>query len=147
MIQIVDANNEGIATYTTSKAVQNGVASAEGITSGEEYSVYTGGTASGDALGGLSTSGELGSATSVATVTAGEAAAGGMGAGDAAPADSAPPSAARTHTTHTATVDSCCRPRSSTGSCGCAARSHSWRSWAGQIQASPAAISALVHQR
>ena len=81
VIQIVNADNEVIATYTTSKTVQNVVVSTADISSGEEYSVYTGGTASGDAIGGSSTSGTLGSATSVATVTAGEAPAGGMGGG------------------------------------------------------------------
>ena len=81
VIQIVNADNEVIATYTTSKTVQNVVVSTADITSGDEYTVHTGGTASGDTTGGLSAGGELGSGTSVATVTAGEAAAGGMGGG------------------------------------------------------------------
>lgn len=81
VIQIVDADQKVIATYTTGKAVQNVVVSSADITAGEEYTVSTGGTASGDTVGGLSSGGELGSATTVATVTAGEAAAGGLGGG------------------------------------------------------------------
>ncbi len=52
VIQIVNADNEVIATYTTSKRVQNVLLSTADISSGEEYSIYTGGTASGHA-GGL----------------------------------------------------------------------------------------------
>ena len=85
VIQIVNADNEVIATYTTGKTVQNVVVSTADITSGEEYTVYTGGTRVRRHDGGLSAGGELGSATSVATVTAGEAAAGGMGGGGGGP--------------------------------------------------------------
>ena len=85
VIQIVNADNEVIATYTTSKTVQNVVVSTAAITSGDDYAVHTGGTASGDTTGGLSAGGKLGSATSVATVTAGVAAAGGMGGGRGGP--------------------------------------------------------------
>lgn len=85
MIQIVNADNEVIATYITGKTVQNVVVSTAGITSGDGYAVHTGGTVSGDTTGGLSAGGELGSSTSVATVTADEAASGGMGGGGGGP--------------------------------------------------------------
>jgi hypothetical protein len=81
VVQIVNGDNQVIATYTASKTVQNVVVSTDGITSGDEYFVYTGGTASGDSVGGLAESGEIGSATSIATVTADEAPAGGMDRG------------------------------------------------------------------
>jgi hypothetical protein len=70
-----------IATYTAGKTVQNVVVSTADIISGDDYTVRTGGTASGDTTGGLSAGGEVGSSISAATVTAGEAAAGGMGGG------------------------------------------------------------------
>ena len=63
VIQIVNSDNEVVATYATSKTVQNVVVSTAAITSGDAYTVYTGGTASGDTTGGLSAGGELGSAT------------------------------------------------------------------------------------
>lgn len=85
VIQIANVDNEVIATYTTAKTVQNVVVSTAEITSGDTYTVHTGGSASGTTTGGLSAGGELGSSTSVATVTAGEAAAGGMGGGGGGP--------------------------------------------------------------
>ena len=59
--------------------MQSIVYSSSAIKSGEQYQVYTGGTASGSNTGGLAESGSLGSATSVTTVTAGAAPAGGFG--------------------------------------------------------------------
>ncbi|BAL90525.1 hypothetical protein AMIS_53050 [Actinoplanes missouriensis 431] len=78
-IQITDSAGTVVASYVTSKAVQNIVYSSPAITSGEKYTVSVGGTASGDSIGGLAASGSLGSAGTVATVTAGEAPAGGFG--------------------------------------------------------------------
>lgn len=80
-VQIVDADNKVLATFVTSKQAQNIVYSSSAITSGAKYQVYTGGTASGDSVGGLTAAGSLGSAKSVATVTAGEAPAGRGGFG------------------------------------------------------------------
>ncbi len=76
-VQIVNADGDVVATFVTSKAAQNITYSSDAITDGASYTIYTGGTASGDSTGGLAASGELGSATKVATVTADEAPAGG----------------------------------------------------------------------
>ncbi|GGN66474.1 hypothetical protein GCM10010112_28900 [Actinoplanes lobatus] len=78
-VQITDGDGKVVATYVTTKTVQNVVFSSASITSGQQYTVYTGGTATGANTGGLRASGKLGSATEVATVTAGEAPAGGHG--------------------------------------------------------------------
>jgi hypothetical protein len=80
-VQIVNGDDKVVATFVTSKQVQSIVYSSSAIKSGEEYKVYTGGTASGSGTGGLAESGSLGSATPVATVTAGVAPAGGGGFG------------------------------------------------------------------
>lgn len=76
-VHIVDGDGKVVATFVTSKQAQSIVYSSSAIESGQEYQVYTGGTASGSSTGGLSESGSLGSAASVATVTAGQAPAGG----------------------------------------------------------------------
>jgi hypothetical protein len=80
-VQIVNEDDKVVASFVTSKQVQNIVYSSSAITTGSKYQIYTGGTASGDSVGGLTKSGSLGSATSVATATAGEAPAGGGGFG------------------------------------------------------------------
>ncbi|MER7334066.1 MULTISPECIES: hypothetical protein [unclassified Micromonospora] len=72
-LQIVDADGAVVATYVTSKDVQNITYSASTIVSGAEYTVRAGGTATGASTGGLSASGSLGSAAAVATVDTGEA--------------------------------------------------------------------------
>lgn len=80
-VQLVDADGTVLVSFVTSKSAQNFVFSSSAITTGEEYSVYVGGEASGADIGGLREAGTAGSGTSAATVTAGEAAAGGMGGG------------------------------------------------------------------
>jgi hypothetical protein len=77
----VDSDGEVVATYVTSKTVQNVVFSSSAVNNGEEYRVHAGGSASGDSTGGLAEAGDLGSADEVATVTAGEAPEGGFGGG------------------------------------------------------------------
>ena len=81
VIQIVNADKQVIATYTTGKTVQNVVVSTADITSGDEYTVTPAApppaTPSVDCRPAASSA----PATSAATVTAGEAAAGGMGGG------------------------------------------------------------------
>lgn len=71
-----------MASYVTSKAIQNVVYSGEPIKTGEEYTVHsggttfgshTGGTTSGSDTGGTTESGKLGGAGKIATGTAGEA--------------------------------------------------------------------------
>jgi hypothetical protein len=76
-LQVVDSGGKVVATFVTSKSMQSLVFSSNKITSGKEYKIYSGGTASGTSIGGLAASGELGSATAVATVTSGVAPAGG----------------------------------------------------------------------
>ncbi|GAA0443946.1 hypothetical protein Aca07nite_52880 [Actinoplanes capillaceus] len=78
-VQITDGDGTVVATYVTTKTVQNVVFSSPAITSGQQYTVHTGGTATGASTGGLYASGKLGRATEVATVTAGQAPAGGRG--------------------------------------------------------------------
>ncbi len=76
-VHIADSGGKVVASYVTSKAVQNIVYSGKGIENGEEYTVHTGGSTSGTDTGGLAGPGELGSAAKIATVTAGEAPEGG----------------------------------------------------------------------
>ncbi|WP_328872667.1 carbohydrate-binding domain-containing protein [Streptomyces sp. NBC_00287] len=81
-LHVVDADGKVVATYVTSKAVQNVVFSSSAIKSGEEYTIREGGSASGKTTGGLADSGDLGgSAGTIATVTAGDAPEGGFGGG------------------------------------------------------------------
>ncbi|MFF9034249.1 carbohydrate-binding domain-containing protein [Streptomyces sp. NPDC014892] len=80
-LHLVDADGEVVASYVTSKTIQNVVYAGAGIKSGEEYSVYAGGSTSGSDTGGLAGSGALGSAEKIATATAGEAPEGGFGGG------------------------------------------------------------------
>ena len=77
VVQIVDGNGTVVATFVTAKTAQSIVFSSAAITSGAQYQIYIGGTATGTGVGGLSEGGSLGSATSAVTVTAGQAAAGG----------------------------------------------------------------------
>jgi hypothetical protein len=58
--------------------VQNITYSSSKIKTGEAYTISAGGTATGASTGGLTASGTLGSATEIATVTAGQAPAGGQ---------------------------------------------------------------------
>lgn len=83
-LHIVDADGKVVASYVTSKTIQNVVYSGESIKSGEKYTVYSGGSTSGSDTGGLAGSGKLGSAKKIATVTAGEAPEGGGFGGPAA---------------------------------------------------------------
>ncbi|MFD9138801.1 hypothetical protein ACFVZA_41770 [Streptomyces bottropensis] len=76
-MHITDSDGKVVASYVTSKAVQNIVSSGEGIENGKEYTVHTGGSTSGTSTGGLAEAGELGSAEKTTTVTAGEAPEGG----------------------------------------------------------------------
>lgn len=76
-VHITDSSGKMLATFVPAKSVQNLVYSSAEIKSGSSYKVYTGGSASGSDTGGLRASGSLGSATAVATVTAGQAPSGG----------------------------------------------------------------------
>ncbi|MEV6966159.1 carbohydrate-binding domain-containing protein [Hamadaea sp. NPDC051192] len=76
-VHVTDSSGKVLATFVTSKSMQNLVYSSTEIKSGTAYKIYTGGSASGADTGGLRASGSLGSATVLATVTAGQAPAGG----------------------------------------------------------------------
>ena len=76
VVHVVDADGAVVATFTTSKPTQNIVFSSPEVTAGEQYRLFSGGTASGASVGGLAAAGDLGSAVVVVTVTAGEAPAG-----------------------------------------------------------------------
>ncbi|MFC8666589.1 carbohydrate-binding domain-containing protein [Streptomyces sp. NPDC057199] len=80
-LHVVDSDGKVVATYVTSKSIQNVVYSSSAVKSGEEYEIHSGGTKSGAGTGGLASSGTLGSAERIATVTAGEAPEGGFGGG------------------------------------------------------------------
>jgi hypothetical protein len=80
-VQVVGPDGAVVATFVTSKAVQNIVFSSPAITAGTQYQVYLGGTGAGASIGGLAESGQLGSAAAALTVTAGQAPAGGFGGG------------------------------------------------------------------
>ncbi|MEU9874863.1 carbohydrate-binding domain-containing protein [Streptomyces phaeochromogenes] len=80
-LHVVDSDGKVVATYVTSKSIQNVVYSSSAVKSGEEYEIHSGGTKSGTGTGGLAASGTLGSAEQIATVTAGEAPEGGFGGG------------------------------------------------------------------
>ncbi|MCX4559348.1 carbohydrate-binding domain-containing protein [Streptomyces phaeochromogenes] len=80
-LHVVDSDGKVVATYVTSKSIQNVVYSSSAVKSGEEYEIHSGGTKSGTGTGGLAASGTLGSAERIATVTAGEAPEGGFGGG------------------------------------------------------------------
>ncbi|SCF10714.1 protein of unknown function [Micromonospora haikouensis] len=88
-LHLVDSDGTVIATFVTSRTVQNIVFSSSAITSGEEYTLRSGGTATGGSIGGLAESGEPGSASTIATATAGEAPAG-RGPGGGAPGGGGP---------------------------------------------------------
>jgi len=81
VVQIADADDSVVATFTTSKPIGNIVCSSAEVTSGKEYTAYVGGTASSDDVGGLASSGQLGSAAASVKATAGEAAVGARGGG------------------------------------------------------------------
>jgi hypothetical protein len=77
-LHVVASDGTVVATFVTSKAIGNLVYSSSAIKSGQQYEIRGGGTASGSTTGGLAESGDLGSATTVATATAGQAPAGRM---------------------------------------------------------------------
>jgi hypothetical protein len=77
-VQITDGDGTVVGTYVTSKKVQNITYSSSKIKTGETYTISAGGTATGASTGGLAASGTLGSASEIATVTAGQAPAGGQ---------------------------------------------------------------------
>lgn len=86
-LHVVDPDGKVVATYVTSKQIQNVVYSSTAIKSGKEYRIYSGGTSTGgDGTGGLAvTAGTLGSAKEIATTTAGEAPEGGGFGGGGGP--------------------------------------------------------------
>lgn len=107
----VDADGKVVASYVTSKTIQNVVYSGAAIKSGEEYTVYSGGTTSGTDTGGLAASGRLGSAKKLTTVTAGEAPqGGGFGAGRGVGAETGGEGLSRGRKPETAVAAGPCRP-------------------------------------
>lgn len=77
---MVSADGEEIASFESSKDFQALIYSSSAIESGESYTISTGGSVSGDGVGGLRKAGSLDGATEALTVTAGERT-GGMGGG------------------------------------------------------------------
>ena len=66
----VVADGKVLATFTASKALASIVYSAADLVAGDSYEIVTGATASGDSVGGLTTSGSTSGADSAGTVTA-----------------------------------------------------------------------------
>jgi hypothetical protein len=80
-VQVVSTDGTVLATFTATKDFQSLVYSAADIDSGAEYTITTGGTATANAVGGLSAGGDAAGAAVATTATAGEAPAGGTGGG------------------------------------------------------------------
>ncbi|MCX5332762.1 MULTISPECIES: carbohydrate-binding domain-containing protein [unclassified Streptomyces] len=80
-LHVVDSDGEVVASYVTSKAIQNVVYSSSALKSGSEYRIWSGGKASGEESGGMYAAGDLDGADEIATVTAGDAPEGGFGGG------------------------------------------------------------------
>lgn len=80
-LHVVDSDGKVVASYVTSKAIQNVVYSSSAVKSGSEYRICAGGKASGDETGGMYAAGDLDGADEIATVTAGDAPEGGFGGG------------------------------------------------------------------
>lgn len=72
-LQIADSGGKVVATFVTSKIMQNVVYSSPEVVSGAEYEVYIGGSAHGTAASGLAEAGTLDSARQAAAVTSGQA--------------------------------------------------------------------------
>ncbi|MFD3835872.1 carbohydrate-binding domain-containing protein [Streptomyces sp. NPDC058642] len=80
-LHVVDSDGKVVASYVTSKAIQNLVYSSSALESGSEYRIWSGGRASGEETGGMYPAGGLDGADEIATVTAGDAPEGGFGGG------------------------------------------------------------------
>ncbi len=72
------SGSDVIASYTTTSTISSLVIATDGITAGQSYDVYTGGTLAADAVASFSAGGDISNATKTTTVTAGEHS-GGMG--------------------------------------------------------------------
>lgn len=79
VVHVVAGDGSVVASYTAAKPFTSLVYSADGITPGETYAVYTGGSAGEGSTGGLSGAGSVDGATEIARVTAGQHAAGRRG--------------------------------------------------------------------
>jgi hypothetical protein len=80
VVQVVDSSGDVIATFTAQKSMGTLTYSSADVESGATYSIETGGTATGDEVGGLADSGSADGASELTSVTAGTALAG-MGGG------------------------------------------------------------------
>ena len=80
-VQLVNGAGEVVLAFESVKDFQSVIFSSDELVDGESYSVYVGGTVSGEIADGVYTDGDYSSATNAATVTAGMAATGTMGGG------------------------------------------------------------------
>ncbi|POH61387.1 hypothetical protein C3B59_12085 [Cryobacterium zongtaii] len=85
VVQLVDSAGDVVVAYQSAKDFQSVVFSSDELVAGETYSVYLGGTVSGEIAPGVHSDGEYASAVNTTTVTAGEAATGTMGGGAGGP--------------------------------------------------------------
>jgi hypothetical protein len=81
IVQLVDSAGGVVMAFESAKDFQSVVFSSAELVDGEVYTVYVGGTASGEIAAGVYSDGDYASATNATTVTAGVAATGTMGGG------------------------------------------------------------------
>jgi len=81
VVQIVDGSGDRIATFKSAKSFQSVVFSSSAVTSGAEYAIHIGGSATGAQIGGLYDGGSTSGATHVTDVTAGAGGSGMQGPG------------------------------------------------------------------
>ena len=82
-VQLVNGAGDVVMAFESVKDFQSVVFSSDELVDGESYTVYAGGTATGEIADGVYTDGDYSSATNATTVTAGVAATGTMGGGGA----------------------------------------------------------------
>jgi hypothetical protein len=80
-VQLVNGAGDVVMAFESVKDVQSVVFSSDELVDGETYTVYVGGTASGEIADGVYSDGDYSAATTATTVTAGVAATGTMGGG------------------------------------------------------------------
>ena len=80
VVHVLDADGTELVAFGSSKDFSSLVYASADVVAGQTYSAATGGTVTGDTVGGLATAGDSSGTTVTTTATAGEAIAG-MGGG------------------------------------------------------------------
>ncbi|WP_104164844.1 carbohydrate-binding domain-containing protein [Cryobacterium sp. N22] len=84
-VQLVNSAGDVVVAFESIKDFQSVVFSSDEVVDGESYSVYVGGTASGQMAAGVYSDGDYASAANTSSATAGVAATGTMGGGGGGP--------------------------------------------------------------